>query len=85
MNNTRTDSNGITIKGKHGNGRIWIRTTADGSRVMQSVIGYDAFQYHHNGLYKKVGYLTTKPATLEDCVKFLEKKTSKMEVIPSRA
>ena len=78
-----TDSHGVSVKGKYGPTRYWIRTTSEGSAVMKTEIRYDAFDYRANGLYKVTGSMmpSMKRESLESCEKRLAKLLKDKEVI----
>lgn len=83
MTKDHTDSHGVSVKGKHGPTRYWIRTTSEGSAVMKTEIRYDAFDYRCNGLYKVTGSMmpTLKRGSMEQCEKILAKLLKGKEVV----
>lgn len=80
-----TDSHGVSAKGRYGNTRYWIRTKANGSNVMSTVIKYDAFDYRSEsgGLCKQTGSAMPagkKSVSIEECEKILAKILKRKEL-----
>lgn len=80
-----TDSHGVSVKGKYGNSRYWIRTKANGSNVMSTVIKYDAFDYRSEsgGLYAQTGSVMPSGKSflsVEECEKILAKILKRKEL-----